>query len=352
MRNVAEVLRSIKNNLLSLNSPLAEFKDYSNIYIIFRSIANLLVEQSSQLEEEKDQNFLSKASGFELDRFGLLYGKVRDEGQYARGFVLAKSTSKSQELEAGIILTTADGNSQFTLEQDIVLRDNLELPISVKSTVRTSESNLPSGTRLYSSFYNDVEFIVGKYRNNLSTPVIGLTGGKLAENDLLFKDRLILHLSNLEKGTLNAIRSEVLSQGLTKVFILEQVPVTGYITIYVNTTNQEKINSLYTFVDEVKPAGLAYNIEPVKYVTVDLNINIRVVTGSDIDNTIAQIRTEIYESVDNLEMGESLSMSLLLSLVLNVSGVSTANVTNPNDNILVNFDELVNIRNIFINTFG
>ncbi len=349
MRNVADVLKSIQNNLAKLNSPLADFKEFSNIYIILRGLANLFVEQSNDLVTERDNKFLMTAKGIELDRIGLLYGQTRATGEFARGYVLVKSLLANTRLEEGLILTTADGSNQYRLSTSIVLNSDFELPVEIVATAKKTESNLNAGTRLYSSFYPNVEFTIGKYRNSLSVPVLGLIGGRESEADDSFRDRLRLYIGSLEKGTLDSIKSTILSQEFKKVYILEQAPVTGYITIYVSSNNQEKIDDLYFLIDKVKPVGLSYEIQPIPLLSTDIRLNVTLTDNVDIDDTLNLIRSSIYNSVDDLELGDSLSINLLLSLILNVDGVRTATIINPTNDVIANFNELISISDIFIN---
>jgi uncharacterized phage protein gp47/JayE len=352
MKNVSEIINQFKNNLNLLGSPLATFTNYSNIYIFFRSIATIISQQYNDLDNYYKNSFLSSATGNNLDSRALDYGLFRGEGSYATGYCIVTS-SINTILPSGTILNTATNNLQFqtTVESSIT---NEESYIKIQSNTYTELANLNAGTTLTSPFYPTVKFIVANSKDLSGNFIGGLTGGKSSESDSSFRDRILTQLND-NKGTLTSIYNKLQELGVSKFYIKEHYPVTGYFTVYLDTQDQTLIDNIETELIEVKPIGVAFELKTLKGYFVDLRFIVTLQSldfAESVSNSIRQICSNYF---DTLELGQELYPINLSVLCSNITGLIDIRIVDPADSKLVpTTDTILKLRdiNLTINTRG
>lgn len=352
MKNVSEIINQFKNNLSLLGSPLATFTNYSNIYIFFRSIATIISQQYNDLDNYYKNSFLSSATGNNLDSRALDYGLFRGEGSYATGYCIATS-SINTILPSGTILNTATNNLQFQtiIEHNIT---NNESYIKIQSNTYTELANLNAGTTLTSPFYPTVKFVVANSKDLSGNFIGGLTGGKSSESDSSFRDRILTQLND-NKGTLTSIYNKLQELGVSKFYIKEHYPVTGYFTVYLDTQDQTLIDNIETELIEVKPVGIAFELKTLKGYFIDLRFIVTLQSldfAEKVSDSIRQICSNYFNTLD---LGQELYPINLSVLCSNIAGIIDIRIVDPADSKIVpSTDTILKLRdiNLTINTGG
>lgn len=352
MKNVLEIISQFKNNLSSLGSPLANFTNYSNIYILFRSIASVISQQYNDLDTYYKNSFLSSATGDNLDSRALDYGLYRGEGSYATGYCIATSNSNII-LPNGTILNTATNNLQFqTIEEATI--SNSESYIKLQSNTYTEIANLNAGTTLISPFYPTVKFVIANSRDLSGNFIGGLTGGKSTESDSSFRTRILAQLNNNNQGTLSSIYNKLEELGVPKFYIKEHYPVTGYFTVYLDTQDQTLIDNVETGLMEVKPIGVAFELKTLKSYFIDLRFVVTLQSldfAENVSNSIRQICSNYFNT---LELGQELYPINLSVLCSNITGLIDIRIIDPANTLAPSTDTILKLRdiNLTINTGG
>lgn len=351
MKTIAEILNSFKNNLKSLNSPLASFTNYSNIYLLARSFAQIVSSQYSDLESYYLNSFLSNAIGDNLDNRARDYNLTRAIGTPSVGYIYTTATVDTI-LPAGTILNTSTSSFQFqTTEESIITPTGVYIPIAALSN--TEVTNLNAGTTLTSTFYPLLSFIIANSKDLNGNYIGGLGGGKSPESDADFRSRILIQLNNLTRGTLDSITSRLNELSVPKFFIKEGFPVTGYFTVYINTQSQELLDLIEKELIQVKPAGVAFEVRPITSYYIDIKFTVSLISlefAENVSNAITQICTNYFNT---LELGQELYPINLAVLCSNISGVKDIRVTDPSESkVTAPKDTLLKLRNIDLTIKG
>lgn len=330
MRTINDIISSARNALQKVNSPLASFSRYSNIYAMLRSVAHLVAEQDFKIKTARDSFYVFSATGEDLDHRALDFGLFRKQGTFASGSVLVESNLGNNLIPQGTILTTADSSLQFEVIAETFV-GSAETTLPVRSLTKSLNANLAAGTRLYSSFYPSVKFTVGQYRNSLSRQAEGaITGGRDLENDDLFKDRILRHLQSLGKGTVSAIEAAIMAiPGITRVFIRESAPAAGYVTAYINSQDTRVMDAARIALQMSKCAGVAFLVESIETTPVNINLIVRVKDFADSARITARIKTLLTHYFDSLDLGQVVDPLTLNALVLSIEGVTDSQILEP-----------------------
>ncbi len=348
MRSIGDIISSVKQSLQSLGSPLGNFSRYSNIYALLRSVASIIAEQDYRLATTQQSFYLMTATGDDLDLRALDFGLYRKAGTYGTGWVLISSASP-YVLPENLVLSSADSQYQYKLTKAVTTGGG-EFAIPMQSLTKGTDINLSAGTRLYSSFFPGVTFTIGRYRDPLTNePQIGVTGGRDPESDFAFRSRVMLYLRSLNLGTLEFIQSAVLSvEEVSRVFIKEHTPVTGYFTVYVDSQDSAILNEVEALISQNKAAGVSYLIDSIVSVPVNVNILLKVSPFADSNQVLTSVRALISNYFDNLSLGESIRPNSLAAIALQVEGVLDAVMFNPTDEVTPAAGNLITLSNLSI----
>ena len=328
-RTVAQILTSMRDSLIG--GPLRDFSPYSNIYILYRAIAIAIAEQDSLIEGMLSGFHLSTATGTDLDKRVSDYGLSRLTGVGAKGWVLAKS-NEAVLLLGGALLTDPTSRYQYEVQQRVYIGADIEIPVYVQATTGTTGSDLPSGTRLTSSFYPSITFTVGRYRNTSTGAAVGtIEGGVDRESDNALRARLLQHLRNRSTSNRDSIYLAVRAVlGISRVVLAEHDPITGYFTVYVDSNDTTLLTRVRAVVDGVKAAGISFLVRPMLPRPINIEL---VVSGSlDIDSDV--LRGALISLIDSTLPSAPLYLDMIRGAALKVAGVQRVVSITPNTDIL------------------
>lgn len=334
--------------LRSLGSPLANFKDYGNAWMIFRSMATVVSEQDTKLEELRNTLSLSTAQGVDLDaRVSELFGITRNPGSRATGYILASSNSNSTlSLPSGTILTTQNNAIQIETTKASSLTNNVEIPIPVRALNVGVASNLNAGTIVTSNINSGISAVIGRVRSPLTSQVIGsLSGGVDPETDTDLRLRAGKTFGNSNALQLEGIIRDLVPE-IGRVFIVEHSPVTGYITVYINSSESELVNSVEDVVDEYKAAGVAYRVVPLNELEVDIDLKVTVLSLANSQQALNIIRDGVDRYINNLAIGETLYKSRLEALSSLSNSIQLVECTNPQTNVTPASGQIISLGNL------
>lgn len=343
-RSVNELILSFKKRLTSLGSPLAKFSPYSNVYALFRSISSVLAEQDTRLNNSSKESFISTATGSNLDRKAADFALYRLAGSKASGSILVKA-NRTGRLLKGTILNLPSRSLQYKVLSDINLRPGEALG-KVEAVSEGSEYNLIQGSKLYSVTFSDIDITVGYTRNAITGQAVGsISGGSLTETDSEFRSRILSNLRKKDRylGTLSSLREEILKLPyVSKVFIANHKPVTGYFTVYVDNRDSKNLNYISLLIESIKPVGTLFLLKPL--VLKPISIRVECPVERSTNNLKESISNVVVEYVEQLSMGNEFNISDLNHLLSQVNPkakvVSPATNINPTDDSVISISSL------------
>lgn len=285
MRTLTDLINTFKQALAETGSPLANFQYGSNTWALMRSIASVIQAQEAQTETLTSRFYLNDATGLDLDLRAEDFNQFRLEATPSQGHVLVRSTSP-EILPAGTLLTAANG-VQVSLLSGITA-SSVELPVPVRSLTTSPLANLLPGTALTNAAYPTLTATVGRYRFTNGLAQEGLRGGVSVESDAQFRNRIQLsfrsNLTNLQSLIAEAVPS------IGEFYVQDQSPAPGYVTLYVSSRQQTELDALRTALERVRPVGVAYRIEPLRYRPISIQVRVRSTLGAaDVQRTLVRI---------------------------------------------------------------
>lgn len=330
MRTVNDIILSAKNALLRINSPLANFSRYSNIYAILRSVATIISELDFKIKTNRDTFYIFSAVGEDLDYRALDFGLTRKQGVLSTGSVLVESSIGNTNVPAGLILSTADSAFQYEVVSEGFVGSS-ETTLKIRALVKGATYNLPAGTRLYSSFMPSLKFTVGQYRNSLTRGAEGpLLGGLDPEDDDTFKDRILRNLQSIGKGSIASVEAALLAiPGINKVFIKESYPASGYITAFINSQDTRLIEAAQVAIQVNKCAGISFVVESVETTPVNINVLIKIKDFNDSARITSQVRSVLTRYFNDMQLGQGADPLTLNALVISIPGISDSEILFP-----------------------
>lgn len=345
MKSVSEIINNFKENLKSLNSPLASFTNYSNIYIIIRAIALIINEQYEKLRSYYLNSYLINATGISLDKRAQDFNIYRAPGSPSVGFVFA-SANTTTNIPKGTILNTATNNFQYeTIENKVITSQGEYIPI--QCLTNSELANLNANTLLVSPFYPLVSFIVGQTKDLNNNYIGGLQGGLSLETDNALKGRVFSQLRNLTRGTFESINNKLNELGVPKFFIKESYPVTGYFTIFLNTQNQALLDIVETQVLSVKPVGVSFEVKPLNNYYIDVKFKVTLLSLDFAESVSDAIKETCYNYFNSLDLEQELYPINLSVLCSGIPGVRDIRIIEPESSIITSpKNSLIKLRNL------
>lgn len=353
MKSITEIINSFKANLTNLGSPLASFTNYSNIFMIFRSIGEVISKQYSDLDNYYLNSLLASATGDNLDARAKDFNIIRNQGSFASGYVFATSTVDNT-IPVNTILNSPNITYQFQTTQSAI-STAIGVYIPITALLATELANLNSGTVLTSPFYPNVKFVVANSVDLTGNYIGGLEGGRSSESDFSFRSRIISQINNQSKGTIDAVINNLSELNITKFFIKESYPVTGYFTVYVNTLDQSLIDLVEESLMLVKPIGTAFEIKSIQTTFIDLKFIVTLTSVEFAERVSDNIRQICFNYFEDLELGQELYPINLAVLCSNIQGIRDIRIVDPvASKVIAPKDTLLKIRNIdlTLNTGG
>lgn len=348
IRTVEQIIEQMRNSLVDDNSELANFPEYGNLYAIYRSVALTIAEQDTKINTVSSNLFLNTATGEALDAKSNEFNISRRLGTYSSGGVIILGTIQS--IPANTILTHNQTGLQFTIINNVILTSQRGLG-SIQATEFSPLANLQAGTELFSSLFPNVRFIIGNSFDPFLNNYRGdLVGGSYRESDPELRSRIISTISSLSSATIQSIELGALNiNGVSRVAISENYPGLGYITVYINNSQQSIINQVKTTLDTIKPIGVAIEIKAFETVPINIDITISTFNNTNITSLNNQIRSALQTYFNNLNQVSTLTKEAIAGTILNIASIVNVTVSNPTDNITINSNEILTLNNININ---
>lgn len=348
MRTIDQIINSIKLELSAQNSKLASFNTFSNFYLICRTIAKSLLEVEAYVEEQDGKGFIENLEGADLDIKANELGLFRKTaGSKVTGTVLASSNFQST-LPANAILTEPNTGIQLrTTGANVVV--GLNVPIKVEA-ILPQAIDLSAGTVLNSSIYSDISFVVGKSKNLITGEITGdIIGGSSAETDDELKFRIFQRLSNQSSATERNLVSTISNiEGISQVFIVSNDPIVGYLTIYIDSNDSTLLEEVRDIVEDNKAAGISYIIKPIRFVGLDIQLDITTTLSASLNDVESEIRLLTNNYVRSLNLGQPFLIKELINRLYRVNGVVDIRINQPNDDILIQTNNLFKVNNISV----
>ncbi len=117
---------------------------------------------------------------------------------------------------------------------------------------------------------------------------------------------------------------EITYGALEEIRVIEDKDNPGIITILIDGLTMDNANDVMKRIDEVRAAGIITNIKAVKYINIDIFLNIRIdesITGSQRDLIKERVYNAVRDFIGGLGMGEAIAVSHMTRTVLEVEGV-------------------------------
>jgi uncharacterized phage protein gp47/JayE len=345
MRTIDSILSQMRRSLQEVNSDLSTFPEYGNLYAIFRAVASSIVEQDSKLDTISSSLFLRSAAGEALDAKANEFNLTRRPGTFAKGSIIVLGTNNS--VPSDTILSDVNTGLQFKLDTQVAVISSRSVG-TITSTEYTELANLTAGTELYSALFPNLRFIVGTTFNPQTNTYNGnLIGGASKETDDVLKTRIsntitALSLSNIDALTIAARNIE----GINQIYIVENEPSIGYITIYIDNISANYLNLVKSRLDTIKPIGTALQVKPFKTISIDINLALNTTDNTSQLRNLITLKLRAY--LQNLNPGSTLTKEAIAGIVLQFNQISNAQVINPTGNITSKKNELFSLNNLTI----
>jgi uncharacterized phage protein gp47/JayE len=289
---------------------------------------------------------LATSNGADADSFGADFGFSRLAAVPAQGSVTFSryGAGITALIPAGLIVTTADGTSQFAVVSDTTNSawstaqsgyglgaGVASVTVPVAATVAGAAGNILPGTiALIASALPGVDTV---------TNPNGLTGGLDAETDAAFRQRFQSFIDSRTRATIQAVTYAAYSvkQGLSCT-VRENADINGnylpghfVVTVDDGSGNPSTplLSAVQTAVEAVRPLGSTFAIQPPSVISANIALTLTIASGADNAAVIAAVNATIASYVNTLAVGGTLPYTRLAQLaydaspnVVNVSGLT------------------------------
>ncbi len=347
MRTVNEIINSLKEYLISLNSTLGNFKQYSNIYVLLRAIALIVAEQDFLVESAKESFYLRTAKGIDLDKRATDIGLTRFEGNYAEGTIFISSSSTTS-LPKGLVLSTATRATQWELTESTV-SSITEKIVQVKC-LTTGFVNLEAGSILTSILYPSVRFVVGSFKDIKGNYTGAIISGSDREIDEAFRSRIITHLKSYNRFSKSYLLNKLTTiPNLNRVLIKENEEANGIVSIYIDSQDARVKDLVKEIIDENLVLGIVYKIKSLKYSYITIGLDVRVSATTNLGTLEDNIKTTILNFIDGVEIGKNIEAQEIGAAILNLPGVRGVVINQPSNFLTPTKGTLFKVSDFLIN---
>lgn len=352
-RNFEDILNEYIATIESTGSPLSlDLNPSSPLYVLAR--ANSAVIQDLELRFSSLISSYSPltASDSFLDD-SISYSSIkRLQPSYAEGIVTILPTNTVVTIPIDTTLTDLISGYQFVTTSSVSTSTAINTTVSVSAVSYGSESNLNAGTVLFNSDLLAIEpslkFFVGEvdFDKNFSN---GFAGGEDMESDSSLLSRYLSFLnSNSNPFSLSYIRSVLQSySGISRSFAKTRIP--GILEVWVDFVNPYslvEVDALKSFLEPYIPAGvtLAVNQATIKGVSISINV-VPFKRSEDLSSLNFQISSLVYSFANTLDIGQSLDVDSLRSLIRGTV-VQDCVITQPTADIPAKLNEIIVVSSI------
>lgn len=171
-----------------------------------------------------------------------------------------------------------------------------------------------------------------------------ISGGIDIESDETYRARFYNYLNSLSGGTMDAIKSAVLTEFPNSRLSVLETSNPGSIDVFIDSTSvlsRPVLQRITSVIDNVKPAGIFVNVKPTKNLYISVLADIQTDSFTESTNNI---RSLLQNSIDSKGLGSSLSYDELYSFIIE-------NSLQKKDNIF--YGEFLNsvVFNLYKETF-
>ncbi len=357
-RQATDILQLAISELTN-NSRINRVSPGSKARAILETVSNNLNIAYKTFDTNLTKAFLSGASGQYIDLIGELVNTPRIGSSVARASSSAKvikfyvKTGTFGDINSGlsitipantILSTRSDGNGvNYKTTSGIVLTNSAsEQFVSVEATVPGEVSNLGNGTL---NFHNFANYSDSSNNTLLVTNISGIFNGSNIEDDINYKFRISRSVLSAEASNQTAILLAALSTpGVANVILQNRFMGIGTFKLLIKSITpsvplsliddvQASISQVcslgvYPIADKPKETGMQFVL------TVIYNNG---VSSDDQDSIESQIRSNISDYVNNLDIGQDFIFNQVVEQILSVSPSikDIGSVGNPIDQILI-----------------
>ena len=317
----------------------------SVVYTLGRGSAALAVQQDTELKALADSINLSTATGNDLEIYSS-FGLTRGAANKATGTVLCLSNDSPISLAPSTVLINPQTNRQYLTQNPVALTISyVEVPVKVEALLAGYLGNLKAGTRLYSTQYPGVSFVVGNSHTESNTYTGDITGGTDVEDDDRFRSRIASWMLSHSTCAKAMILNRLLTfPGVTKAFTVTRAG--GVLELWVDspsTFNAAQKIELTNYVLPYIAAGIVPAVSQITRKTVDLSLSVVPFAGTDLDTLSSRFRQIILSFINKLEIGQDLSIDSLSNVL---TPLASKVVISPAKDVLANVGEMIVLGNL------
>ena len=345
IKNIDNILSDLIDLTLIETRDINDFTEGSVIMSIYEAIAMELEQYYTLTHENIEwgiEQGIYESFGFYRKEARKAYGRIRiDFGTKTKQRLVISKGSAFRSSYSGI------NQTYETLESYVIPEGVTEAYITVYCTETGSQGNVPRNT--INAIVSNISGIKG-----ITNPEDILTGADLEPIEIT-KERFRQFIETRGRATKNAIAYATLSVAdVAGVYVYEE---TGYIRVYAHDLNGNLPNNLKSEIEDAimenyRPIGIKLEVFPVVKRPIDLNIDIVL---SDVtmkkDSFKQEIEMKVKAYLNNMTASDDLILSDIIQLVMNIDDVLIydAKITNLEDNIIVEDNELIRSGNVKVN---
>lgn len=321
-----EIYDSLVTDLKKRLPEVTDFEQGSVIRSLFETIAFEQAIFYEQLDYVYNSAFINTAQGLNLEKVVSILDVYRNEPDYALGAVTFYGTPgflKDITIPIGTLITTKDNPNENpsrkayrTIEEGYIKAGDKSVKVRVQAETRGKIMEVkaemlqvlphPINGILSVKNLNDIRFT-----------------GKDKETDEELRARAKKILLAAGRASQTSIEEALLSMpNILDVKIRENSP--GTIDVYVDGIDDNNSKALAEKLDDVKAAGIYAHLLPVPKVNVYCKCTIlphEDVLKEEMDTLSKNISSEISTYISQKKIGESVSITQLISRIIGVKGV-------------------------------
>ena len=338
----ADILLDLIDYTSNVTNKITDFNVGSAIRAIYDAISieseNLYMLTLENISEGIEQG-LMQSFDFTVREATFAYGDIAVEfsSPATVNTILPKGTSFSM------------GDSSSSLR--FTTRDNYTIPQGETSILVTAYANTPGIAGNVAA--NDITTAETNIYNvsRVYNPDDILTGAE-EESYQDTKKRFQLFIESIGRATKNAIKYGALTvPNISSVFVYEQV---GLVTVYAADANgnlsDEDISNLEDVLEDYRPAGIQLVVSPMVKKRVDVDLELVLETGVLYPEKVsALVKKTVSDYLNAMEADQDLILSKLVNDIVNTSdAIKDIHITDPDENLLVDPDEIIRAGTITI----
>ena len=328
IKEFAEIRDDIISRLTTLSDKITDFNVGSVVRSIIVAFAAEMDEGYYKLENAFNQLIIPTSSGDNLDNITAGFGVSRSGAQKAYGEITFTRdsiyTSNIIIPEGTEVGTEPEANeNQISFELDeacTLLAGEVACSGAATATETGVAGNVREGT--ITRILSVVPLIDDTYNHD------AFVGGMEAEVDSEYRERFVDTIHGVFKGTVDAVESAAKSVvGIASAKLQESDPSAGYCKLYVATSGgtptTAEINLVRSEIDGyVRPAGVTFSYYGAVRVGITITATVTRESIYDVATIMTTCEEVVYDYLLIKEMGEDVLRAEIISLIMEVPGVT------------------------------